>query len=198
MYARVRMGRPAVPSQALNIVLHGNSLFGGVGTLLAAALPLATIMESSVGSATFTGLGASYSLAANFSNDVDSHFDATRRNRVYVWEGLDEINDNSGTAASTHTSLASYVTTAKGFRSGAWEVWPVSIIATTEFPELQSIRDGFNTLTAADYGGGDGYANPYADSRLQDASNTTYFSADGIHLATAGKQVVADILKVIP
>ena len=197
MFLRVRnpRGTSVLP---LNIVLHGNSMFGSgsVGSKLATLLPSAIVTESSIGNATLTGLGGSYSLNGNFSTDVHANFVASgRTNRVYVWEGIDEINDHSGTAASCYASHQTYVNTAK---ANGWQVFVCTIVATTEFPELQSIRDGCDTLLRADAAGGTGVGDFYADVRMQDASDLTYFDAGGIHITSAGGDVCAGILAAIP
>lgn len=210
MFARVRRSRAASAFDGV-IVLHGASIPGNtpdggndVAVKLAALLPKATVFIASIGNATFTSVGGVYDLSANFSNDVDAHFQSGRRNRVYVGGGaeLDEIDDHGGTASSTHSSAASYVTTAKSFRNGAWEVWVCSCIDTTENtatnpPDLSSIRSGYNALIAADYAGGSGYANLMSRPELQNASDTTYFY-DGIHLKDAGRSAYASYLAGIP
>lgn len=212
--ARLGMGPSGVnPLPPLNIVLHGASIWGNtpdggtdVAVKLAALLPNATVHITWQANATYAGDGGSYNLTSNFSGDVDAFWVNGRRNRVFVGSGaeLDKIDDHSGTAAGTHTDAASYVTTAKTFtHSGkTWEVWPASCIDTTENtasspPDFSATRSSYNSLLAADFAGGDGYANLISVPELQNAANGTYFF-DGIHLTDAGRAKVAAYFAGIP
>lgn len=199
----VRAGAAALP---LNIVLHGASIWGNtpdggtdVAAKLQALLPSAVVRITWIGNATFTSVGSFYSMAANFAGDVDAFWLNGYRNRVYAGSGAElvEIDDFAGTASSTHASAASYVTTAKSFtHSGrTWEVWVGSCIDTTENtltnpPDLSGVRSAYNALIAADFAGGDGYANLISVPELANAFDTTYFY-DGIHLKDAGRAKAA-------
>lgn len=183
--------RTTVPrlSGPLNLVLHGNSLYSSVAEAVAARVPA---------SYTVTGLpvgGASTEdLTSQFVANVDSIRSATKTNVVAMWEGLDDINDFGATAVTGHQHYAAYVTQAEAL---GWYVYTGSIIDTTEFdpPDVRAqYRTDFNTLLRGDYAGAYGIADFMARPELQDATNLTYFSVDGIHITGAGQIVVAEVI----
>jgi hypothetical protein len=204
--ARMRFRVPRVATTApaplgpLNLVLHGNSLFAGVAARVAALRPGTDVVEEIV------QLGATTAqLEANF-DDVDALWDPTRTNVVVLWEGLDHINDDGGTGATAHAAYASYVANAESFGGHAWRVWVCTIIDTTEYTatnphptrgNLEPERDDFNVRLRADKAGGERIVDLALRDELDDATNLTYFSGDGIHITAAGADAVADEIHTV-
>jgi hypothetical protein len=176
----------------LNIVLHGNSLFTSVGAKLAALLPAsATVFEEVEGGARTT------TLHSNFSTAVNAHKITNKRNIVALWELHDDINDFGETAATAYNAYAAYIATAI---AAGWEPWAVNCIDTTEFdaPDARAqARLDVNTLLRASPAGAakliDLAALPQFDPTLDAATtgNGTIYSGDGIHILSAGQDIVA-------
>jgi lysophospholipase L1-like esterase len=113
---------------------------------------------------------------------------------LVVWYG---VNDSgSSTAAQIYANIAAYCTAR---RAAGWE----KIVVCTEIDAQGAVKaqwhdddtwTDLNTLLRAGYAG---FANALidlgGDARLQDATDTTYYNADELHLVAAGYAVVAEL-----
>lgn len=126
------------------------------------------------------------------SGQVAPLFSATnQRNVAAVFGG---VNDNT-TAATLHSRLA---TLCGAIRAAGFQVVVCSKIdcqspahAAWHATEYQAL----NALIRANYASyADAIADLGADSRLQDATNLTYYTADKTHLTSAGYGVIASIV----
>lgn len=186
------------PPTELSIWLHGNSLFSSVAERVEALRPgTDNVFGRVVGGATTADL------EAEFAAQIHANFDGSRTNVVILWEGLDHINDFDGTASTAHDAYADYVVTAEAL---GWRVYVCTIIDTLEYTassphptrgDLEDDRDAFNVLLRVDNAGAFGIVDLALESELTDASNTTYFSGDGIHIVSAGQDVVAAAIHAV-
>ena len=139
--------------------------------------------------------------ASELNNDVSTQITPLFRSRlinnvVVVWAG---INDgvNGATAAQIWSALQTYCTTVRA--AGQKVVLCTEIDGQsaalntagwhgTIYPTLNtSIRAGWSSVA-------DALADLGNNANLQDATNTTYFNADKVHLTTAGYNIVAGIV----
>lgn len=183
----------------LNIVLHGNSLFNGVAEDLEVLRPGTDVVTGVVVLSATT-----QALTDNFEDEVHDLFDAGRTNLVVLWELIDHINDDGGTAATAHADYAEYVAQAQSF---GWLVMVCTCIDTGEYDadsphvprgDLQPERHGANVLIRADKAGAeylcDLEADPMFSMATDAASNTTNYSGDEIHINEPGQERVAELI----
>lgn len=148
------------------------------------------------------GGAATTDLTAEFDAQVHTHFDSTPGviNVVWIWEVIDDVNDFGATGATGYTHIASYVAHAQ---SKGWRVCVVTCIDTTEFdsPDARAgYRDTVNASIRANSAGANYIADPEANANFNAAANAalnlqgTIYSADGIHILTAGKAAAAPLL----
>ena len=117
------------------------------------------------------------------------------RDAVIYWEGTNEMQVNGTSAADAFALVVTY-------RNGIWSYSPSLYICTVaardlagDDADLMTRIDAYNVLvrnnastygyTVVDIGG-----MPEFDTRA-DASNTTYYKADKIHMTTAGQNLAA-------
>lgn len=139
--------------------------------------------------------------ASELNNDVSTQITPLFRSRlinniVVVWAG---VNDgvNGATAAQIWSALQTYCTTVRAAgqkvvlcteidgQSAALNTagWHGTIMPTLN----TSVRGGWSSVA-------DALADLGANVNLQDATNTTFFNADKVHLTAAGYNIVAGIV----
>jgi lysophospholipase L1-like esterase len=134
--------------------------------------------------------------SANAATEIDSNYrSALRRNVCVVWGGVNDANAGAS-AATIYDRLKTYwaARRAAGFK----------IVACTEIDAQDAGRNAvgwhstlwpaLNTLIKSDATLYDSLVDLGADSRLQNALDTTYFNADKVHLTDTGYGVVAALV----
>lgn len=117
---------------------------------------------------------------------------------VVIWEGTNDMSNNSLSGQAAFDLLVTFVTTVRGY--GA-EVVVCTVTARDkagDAADLMTRIGDYNTLVrnnsvTYNYTVCDLAADPLFDARA-DCSNTTYYDADKIHLATAGQDQVITLL----
>lgn len=189
---------PAAEPLPLNLVVLAHSQGFGMGSRLAALLAGATVTERAFGNATFVAsagfeVGVTpYPLKANFASDMAGLWDADADNRLVVWAGLVEANDQpSSTLASVVADAEELI--AHALAAHAWQVHLVTIIACAEYDaisphptrgNLAPLRNAISDAFVAGLTGAASAIDLRTIPELQDAYDGTYFS-DGIHLTDA-------------
>jgi hypothetical protein len=115
-----------------------------------------------------------------------------------LWEGTNDIYANSLTGAQAWAKVVTYISAVVA--TGA-QLVICTIIARDYSGEPAGVMDteipAYNTLvranTALGYTVCDLAADSHFDARA-DASNTTYYNADKLHLALTGQNLVATLL----
>lgn len=117
------------------------------------------------------------------------------RGIVSIWGGVNDAVDPAD-AATIYSRLQTYCLARRAL---GWKT-----IVCSEIDAQDAARNAvnwhtviwpaLNALLNTDHSFADGYANLGADSRLQNALDTTYFLADKVHLTTAGYAVVTSIV----
>jgi len=113
-----------------------------------------------------------------------------------IWTG---INDSASTAQQIHDALKGYCLARKA--AG----WRVVICTEIDAQDAGRLANGWpakylalNTLLRADFTDfADGLADLGANVNLQDATNTTYFLADKVHLTAAGYTQAAGVVGAV-
>lgn len=214
--AKVRSGQ-----KLLNIVLQGHSILGGGGgvtlpfrpkTLIAAARPTAIVTDITVGGVDVIAL------RARVTSDMAPLYNASRRNIAILLETSDYIDDTRGEAAFGGDGLslsdpaaagAAYFAQVSGWvaqvraagfqamvctASSSYETTANPLSNNTQYLAGQDAAHALMRLNKSQY---DLFADPAADPRLQDTSNTTYFDSGRIHLtdgASGGSSILSNII----
>jgi lysophospholipase L1-like esterase len=135
--------------------------------------------------------------SANAATEVDANYRSLfgAHNICVVWGGVNDANAGAS-AATIYSRLLTYwaARRAAGFK----------VVACTEIDAQDAGREAvnwhstlypaLNTLIRSDPHAYDVLVDLGADSRLQDATNTTYFNADKVHLTDTGYSVVAALV----
>jgi lysophospholipase L1-like esterase len=145
--------------------------------------------------------GVSGQTVADFSADAATEVDAQRRttfgshNICVVWGGVNDANAGAS-AATIYDRLKTYW--------AARRVAGFKVLACTEIDAQDAGRNSvgwhstlypaLNTLIKSNATLYDALIDLGADSHLQDATNTTYFNADKVHLTDTGYGVVAGLV----
>jgi hypothetical protein len=117
------------------------------------------------------------------------------KNIAIVWAGVNDAHAGFDAA----TIYARTVTTCAAARQAGYQV-----VLCTEIDDQHALANAagwhdtiwpaLNTLIRGDATIYDRLADLGADARLQDATDTTYFNADKLHLIAAGQTVVAGLV----
>lgn len=138
--------------------------------------------------------GYAWANIASEAATTDALLQPGENNVLVCWAGVNMGTDT--TAAQIYARISAYCAAR---RAAGWKVVICSEIDaqdatrntagwhSTVYPEL-------NVLLAADHSFADGYADLGANANLQDATNTTYFDADKVHLTAAGYTIVGGII----
>jgi lysophospholipase L1-like esterase len=154
-----------------------------------AALPARRLGHSNVATGGYT----TAQMVAGAAASVDPLCRTTIPSTVVVWGG---INDGIGgtDAATIYDRLRTYCQARK---AAGWRVVCCTEIdgqsaALNAAGWHDTIYPGLNALLRADHAFADVLVDLAADARLRDATNTTYYNADKVHLTPAGYQVVGE------
>lgn len=148
--------------------------------------------------------GVSGQTVSDFAADAAAEIDAQYRTPLgshqicIVWGGVNDANAGAS-AATIYSRLQAYWAAR---RAAGWKV-----IAVTEIDAQDAGRNAvgwhstlypaLNVLIKSDATLYDAVVDLGADSRLQDATNTTYFNADKVHLTDTGYGVVASLVGAV-
>lgn len=151
---------------------------------------------------------AGIKLAARNNEDLLSFANEWTVNKrmLIVWLGTNDIALDGKTDTQVLDDAIEFVT--DRLKSGFKKIVICTIIDRTTWtsnPTLGTYRSDFNTaLKAYDfstleafYGADVRVAALDEETELSDYTDTTYFQGDGIHLTTAGNQIVADVIDAI-
>lgn len=125
---------------------------------------------------------------------ADPEYRTGLNNIVCVWGG---VNDGAGqTAQNIYDRLKSFCEARKavGFKTIVCTEIDCQSATQLAYGWHSTIYPELNTLLRADHSFADGFADLGANSILQDATNTTYFLSDKIHLTVAGYDIVSSIV----
>ena len=136
-------------------------------------------------------------MTTNAPTNVDTLIDAAQfpRNVVVMLGGINDIA-GSADAATTYARIVAYhqARRAAGWKTVACTI-PHATAASVGGAAFNPVADAVNALIRANWGTfADALADLAADSRLQDATDTTYYNADELHGTTAGYAVVGAIV----
>ncbi|HVJ84471.1 MAG TPA: GDSL-type esterase/lipase family protein [Caulifigura sp.] len=192
-----------VQSITPQVLFHGDSLTSGLPDIPlphADRYPTVAMALLDTG-ADWASLGVPGRTVSDLLANV-AEIDACRRplapsDIVVVWGGINDLVGEGATVAIVISRLTIY---ANARRALGFKVIGLTIIAADEAnpgipPEFEAQRDEVNTwLRGAGAANFDAIADVAADERLSDATDSTYFQADGVHLAAGGAAVVAEIV----
>jgi lysophospholipase L1-like esterase len=143
-------------------------------------------------------VGVSGQTTEDMIADAATQIDVFPRGILVAWEGGNDIYVDNADLAETQARWNAYFSArrAAGWGVGSSKLVAMTITPRTLFSGAQTIVvNNFNTWLRANY---TTYATHLvdvaADSRLSNASNTTYYDADGVHMNTAGYAVVAQLV----
>lgn len=190
------LNRPVTPTEVRNLNPYGVILFDGDSRTNAKSYPFEAFGASAKTYMGFkhlgtTGAGLS-TLTTNAPANVDPWIHGSN-NICVIWAG---VNDSANTAQQIHDAIKTYCLAR---RAAGWRVLVCTEIDAQDAGRLANgwtvKYQALNTLLKADYADfADAIADLGANANLQDATNTTYFNADKLHLTTAGYTVVAGIV----
>lgn len=133
------------------------------------------------------------------TNTIDPLIRGLLTNVAVVWGGLNDAT--AGASATTiYNRLVSWCQgrRAAGFRVVVCTEIDAQSAATDAVGWHSTIYPALNTLIRNNWSTfADGLADLAANSALQDATNTTYYNADKVHLVSAGYAVVSNIIKPV-
>ena len=144
----------------------------------------------------FYNMGIGGQTAVQMAADATTHIDPLKgqygkRNVVICFAGTNDLASGT-TAANTHTALSGYCS---GRKAAGFEVYIVTILPRGTNAVLLAAISDCNDLIKANYAT---YANGIIDltahTEFSDATDTTYFDADQIHLTTAGYALLASLV----
>lgn len=186
------------PAPAKRIIFDGDSLTVGFGNLNGGSYPVQLLTALGFDGYSPRNYGVSgqtlAQMEADAATEVDTQFDAARsKNILIAWGGTNDIIFGAD-ATTTYNRMVTYCTNR---RAAGWKVLVCDIIARGNFNAGQNtIKNTVNANLAANWATfADGFAQLSARSELSNAANTTYYSADTIHLTDAGYSVVATVLQ---
>lgn len=133
---------------------------------------------------------------SDFSTEIAPQFRSQlSRNICVAWGGVNDAVA-SADAATIYSRLQTYWAAARaaGYKVIACTEIDAQSAALNAVNWHSTLYPALNTLIKSDASLYDALADLGADSRLQDATNTTYFNADKLHPVTAGYNVVAGIV----
>lgn len=185
------------------IICDGNSLTsGGYGgetypnLLLSKLLQKytnVTVINKGVGGQQTTGM------ISDAVSDIDVNIDLSKVNILCVWEVGNDIYFN-GNVNNAITNITTYCQARK---AAGWKIVLLGLCdryQITAFGDNQSqyraklseanmiLKNTYKTI------GADVFIDIGSDSRLQDATDLSYFNSDSVHLIQAGNNVVADMV----
>lgn len=182
------------PAPAKRIIFDGDSLTVGFGNTGGGSYPVQLLTALGFSGYSPRNFGVSGQTLAQMETgavaEVDSQYDPSRGiNVLVVWGGTNDIILGAD-AATVQSRLVTYC---NNRRAAGWYVIVCDIIARGNFSAPQNaIKDAVNAYIAANYSA---FANAYvplsARAELSNPLNTSYYSADTIHLIDNGYGVVA-------
>lgn len=170
-----------------NVVFVGDSLTlnGGIETKVDAIQDISTVVDDGNGG---DGVAELVARAAT----TDGYLVPGETNRLFVWVGVNDLLDaGSNTGADIFDELKAYCLA----RQAAG--WKVSVLT---LPRQDGLADAtevlaYNALIRARWME---FADEIVDVEslpsMQDSTDTVYFDADELHLATAGYEAVGDLI----
>jgi lysophospholipase L1-like esterase len=125
-------------------------------------------------------------------NFVDPLYDPKlERNWLLFYAGINDINSDGISGLACYGRLTNYVAARKAAH-------PWTVIVGTITPSIQDqVRKGeFNFCIRTNVGNYEGYVDPGylspVETRLNDYTDLTYYTSDGLHLNNTGYSVIAD------
>jgi lysophospholipase L1-like esterase len=134
--------------------------------------------------------------SANAATEIDSNYrSALRRNVCVVWGGVNDANGGAS-AATIYDRLKTYwaARRAAGLLTVACTEIDAQDAGRNAVSWHSTLLPALNTLIKSDATLYDSLVDLGADSRLQNALDTTYFNADKVHLTDTGYGVVAALV----
>ena len=180
------------PQDRQLIVFDGDSLTSGQGLTTPETYPYKVL--DTEGRATFDGinLGVAGQTVADIAADVATQIwpqVGIWANHTYIiWAGTNDLA-NGGTAAATYTTLTSVIQGARA--AGFGRIVVLNMIKRTTDAALETKRQAYNALIAANTAGADIIVDVGALPEFQDTTNTTYYQGDGTHITATGSTVIA-------
>lgn len=181
------------PNTDKNIIFHGNSLFnygnGNVGNGWEVSNYVRTnlnikrpVFDYSLGGKTTT------QIVTEFTTRIAPYF---KVGDIYIfWDAINDLNTGK-TVAQTLASSKSLATLA---RAKGYKIYTLTCINVNNVT-VEPLRLQYNIALLADTSFWDGVIDLTTISVLQLTNsylNTTYYNADGVHLTTAGYNLVAN------
>ena len=184
------------------LAIDGDSMVDSVGLSPKQTLPSDikrllggkwTVTDQSVGGATITGSNSVTSRAGR----VNAHFSSkNRRNELLIWIGTNDGCNEGDDAATAATEAQTYLTS---MLAVGWKITWLAMLPRNEAfcsknnPPWATFRTDYNfamwTWTQAH---GVRYLDPVQDDHaLGDATDLTYYQADGIHPTALTESIIA-------
>lgn len=130
------------------------------------------------------------------ATEVDARF-ALHRGRpvLLIWAGANDIGGGN-TGAGAFAELQSYIAARRAATPNLKVIGFTLLPAPTSGnPGFETERLAFNTLARASSGVFDQLVDVGGHASLQDATDTTYFNADKVHLNANGNALIAPLVK---
>ena len=126
--------------------------------------------------------------------DIDAVYTASKNCILLALGGVNDLYPGR-TGAMIYSDLRDYFIARRaiGFKTIAMSVFASS--RTTSYETLEPARLELNALLRSDHSFVDRFVDLDADVRLQNYSDTIYFSGDGVHLTDLGYGVMAELAK---
>jgi len=190
------LNRPVTPDEVRSLNPYPVILFDGDSRTGGKPYPFEAFGQSEKTWYGFKHLGTSGAGLELLTSDAPTNVDPVRNGSdsiCVIWAG---VNNSGATAEDIHDLIESYCLARK---AAGWKVLVCTEIDAQDAGRLANNWPTkyleLNTLLRADYTTfADGLADLGANANLQDATNTTYFSVDKVHLTNAGYTVVAGIV----
>lgn len=178
------------------VVFDGDSLTFGLGALTGQSYPEQSL--TGLNAALSYNFGVLSQTTTNALSDISSQtislFSSRRPKNIYVlWIGSSDLYFG-GSATNCYKGITNLCTQV---RQAGFKVTVATIITRTNAGTpggFETERTTLNSAIVANWTAwADGLVNLAADPRLQNSTNTTYFSADKVHLNTTGYSVVQEL-----
>ena len=185
-FAPALFNTTAIDYASLNVVCVGDSLTSGDGASTGNTYPQQLAALKSFANVRNQGIaGLQVTQLSSGAATVDGFLNTYKNNICVVWCGTNDLANNlaAGISSTTYTTLVAYC---QARRTAGWKVVVADLIARNVVSNqtlFNTERANYNSLIAANWAS---FANAFvplsARAELTNASNTTYFQNDGIHL----------------
>jgi lysophospholipase L1-like esterase len=191
-------------SYNVNIVCDGNSLTAGSGANNATAYPpqLETLLRATGRNDCVSNIGiggqVTTAMTAKAAAHIDANWEGSPQKIVVAWECTNDLF--FGTSAAT--AYSNFVSYCQARRAAGAQVVAVTVLPRSDAGTpgtFEASRQTVNTNIRANWATfADALADVAADTRIGDPGDeldTTYYTADKVHMNSTGYGVVAEVVK---